>query len=50
MEKDASSFAQPIRGLGRTDSDADRYAGLLSKLEQLRSEKNLPADVYSKLR
>lgn len=44
------NFAEPIRALGRAVSDADRYAGLLSKLDQLGREKNLPADVYSKLR
>jgi hypothetical protein len=45
-----SSIAKSVPSVGRADADAERYAGLLSKLEQLRREKNLPADVHSKLR
>jgi hypothetical protein len=38
-----SIFAKSVPSVRSADVDVDRYAGLLSKLEQLRKEKNLPA-------
>jgi hypothetical protein len=45
-----SSFGKSVPTVGSADVHADRYASFLSKLEHLRNEKNLPADVYSRLR
>jgi len=48
LEERASGFAKPISSFGRAGEDVDRYACLISRLEQIR--KSLPSDVYSKLR